>query len=214
MMRDEKDMSWKPDRPASKLSCEARQVLASCPNAVAELNAWYSGWYMAEVAPDGGDFHKTCQVIQSTYGDRVDVPCELYRVDRGDLPEGVTTPKPITSWSRSHAGARSFYDVFTHGVNRMGASRYTWRIIRATNPKPIVTFEATLRFLKDTNTELWDWLNVPDMLKSEEVICRTPDILSGFQVAEAIPLDPMTEEEEGKLMVARLREMLGLEIAA
>jgi hypothetical protein len=206
-------MSWGPDRPASKLSCEARQVLASCPTAVAELNAWYSGYYMAECAPLDGDFHKACQVIQSTYGDRVDIPCELYRVDRGDLPEGVTTTKPITSWSRSHKAARSFYDVFTHGVNRLGASQYSWRIIRATNPKPIVTFEATLRFLRDTNTELWDWLNCPDMLKSEEVICRTPDKLAGFQVAEAIPLDPLGEAEEHKLVMATLLERLGLVIA-
>jgi hypothetical protein len=205
--------TYEPDRAQGKLSCEAKQVLASVPDALTELNAWYSGYYMAEVAPLDGRLHRTLDVIASTYGTaKVIVPDQLYRVDKGDLPEGVTTAKPITSWSRSHAGARSFYDIFTNGVNRLGSSQYAWRIIRASNPRPIATFEATLRFLKDTNKELYEWLAVPDMLKSEEVICLTPDKLDRFAVVEPLPRLPLGTHEETKLHVQWLMEKLGFEV--
>jgi hypothetical protein len=48
------------------------------------------------------------------------------------------------------------------------------------------------------------------MLKSEEVICLTPDKLDGFAVVEPLPRLPLGEHEERDLNFKWLAEKLGL----
>lgn len=201
---------YKPDAGRA-LSCEAKQVLASCEDAVQEMYLWYSGYYMAETAPLGGSYHRAAQVIASTYGDKVEVPQHLYRLDRGDLTQDATTDKPILSWSRDEEAAEHFYKTFTMGVNRWGASEYDWRIIRASNNKPLVTFEATLAFLRDSCRDLYEWVNDEDMHGSKEVICETPRVLEGFKVCQSFKRIPLGPKERHYLEMGSLRRLLGWE---
>lgn len=184
-----KPVHYKPEEFAA-CDGKAREVLDIQPHAVNELYLWYSGFYMGECAPLGGQFEETCRAITRVYGPCLDATFgpRLYRVDRLDLPEDRTTSKPITSWSRDHAGARHFFNEFTMGVNFEGASRYGWRIISTAAPKPLVTYEATMEFLRDTSPDdLHKWLNCREMQGSKEVICFTPHPIPDLRIEATMP---------------------------
>jgi hypothetical protein len=167
---------------------------------------------MAECAPLGGAFHKSAAAIEKHYGRQHSphTPGTLYRVDRLDLPETATTTKPILSWSRTEAGARHFYDYFTNGVNRWGSSMYGWRIICAEGNTPLVSYEAMMAFLADTNDELYEWLAVEEMRKSEEVICVTPPVLNNVAVCQRLERIPLGPKERARLSENKMREIFGM----